>query len=364
MKKISLFIRTLAVPLMMIFALTACDDDDAVTVGTVDFNNYIESVDKTVAEPGDVITITGRNLDAVYKIMLNNENVPVVYTATFNKLEITVPSNAPLGDVITINLFFSGKGVAQRAIKIQSPPVIMAFTPSAALPGTQIRLMGREMHLATQVYLGEQQVSFTIVDDRMLTFNMPVGSTGGEIKIISATGGESFGPTELVLGQEIMIQNFDGIENYYSGRSNNGNIDVPVTVAGDFIRGNFLRLPIIDKSTSWGGNFDIYMSTLPALNYENVSFAIDIRSSKNMNISLMVQNQVNVYGKTVAVTGDWQTIVIPVKEMLEGYGNNGPGFSHAFNSITTIKIQPPAGASAGNFGESVSIDNVKFIVTQ
>ncbi len=367
MKKIHLISKFLIAPVFMLLAFSACEDEDAVTVGIEDVGHYIEGVDKEVAEPGDVITMTGSNLDKVYKVMLNTNNAVVRFEASENELKINVPSNAPLGDVITFNIFFEGKGLAQRAINLQSPPVIQGLSPAAGQPGTQITVLGRELYLATEVYLGEDQVDFEIVDDRTMTIEMPDGSTGGPIKIISETGSESLSPFDFQLGQELMVNNFDGRHDYMDAEnwSANGNLDEPVIESGDFIQGNFAMLNIVDEGTSWGGNFDLFLNDLPEEDISNISLSIDVKASTNLVTSIMVATPQStdggVSGQHHEFTTDWQTITIPLTEMQDGYGTNGDYFDYDFSSITGVKVQPPA---TENFGESISIDNVKFIISE
>lgn len=345
-----------------------CEDDETYMESKiVDMNANITNVDKNITQPGGIVTFTGKDLDKVYKIMLNTENVNVTFTATPTELKMTVPASAPLGDVITINLFFSGKGLAQRAIKIISPPTIQAFSPEAALPGTIIRLMGRELYLAQRIFVGTIQVaSFEIVDDRNLRFAMPVGSTGGIIKLVTATGGESLSATSLVLGREILINDFDNTSTFYTGISPNGNINkTPAYPTDEFPRNKFCLLTIQDFSTSWGGNVDYYFANQPAADNAKVSLLIDIKASKAMNINMMVAKGSDVWGLTRPVTTSWQTIVIPFSTMGSGYGSTIPPSPVVapFAELGMVKIQPPASAANNNFGETVSIDNIKFIIT-
>lgn len=365
MKKINIIPKFFSLVLLMSMALVSCDvENDAFTIGINDFNDRITSVDKEIAAPGDTVIMTGTNLDQVYKIMLNNDNVPVKYVATPTQLKIAIPGSAPLGDVVTVNIFFSGKGLAQRAIAIQSPPTILKVTPSAAQPGTTIKVLGKELYKAVKVYVGDVEVPFTVVDDKNLTLVLPVGFTGGAVKLVSATGSETLSQA-IVLGTEIILNDFDGTAQYFKGSSNNGNIDAKVEVTGDFPNLKYWTLPIANKASSWGGNFDLYLldAGVPVYTREQVTLAIDIKASKAMNVSIMVEDKTAaVYGLTKGITAEWQTIAIPFVDMGSGYGNNGTDPVPDFNMLKGVKIQPPAGSSSGNFGESVSIDNVRFII--
>jgi len=365
MKQILKISKYLFLALLTSWIFTGCqDEENYMAMEIIDMNYKITNVDKEIAQPGDVVTFAGTDLDQVYKIMLNTENVTVNYTATPTELKMTVPSAAPLGDVITVSLFFSGKGLAQRALRIISPPVIFSFSPAAGTPGVKVTVYGRELYLTQEIFVGTIQVpSFVLVDDRELNFTLPEGSTGGTIKLVTATGGESLSPTDIILGTEILINDFDVTSTYYKGISANGNLKNPTSTAGDFPRGHYTVLTIIDAATSWGGNVDFYLQNLPEALNEKVSLSIDLKTSKAMNVSIMVQGPANVYGLTKPITTAWQTIVIPFSEMGTGYGNGEPfGQVEAFKTLTAVKIQPPASASNNNFGETVSIDNIKFII--
>lgn len=364
MKKNHIIKMILSLYLLILFTLAGCErDNNAITIGIRDLNGNIESVDKEIAAPGDVVTFTGIGLDKVYKVMLNSENVPVSFTATTTELKVTIPSTAPLGEVITVNIFFSGKGLAQRAIAIQSPPTILKVTPSAAQPGTLIKVMGIELYKAVKVYLGDIEVTATIIDDKNITFIMPAGSTGGVIKLVSATGSETLSQP-LIPGTEVMINDFDNTSGYYNGISANGNLKNPVYPLGEFPGNNYVNLSIIDAATSWGGNVDFYLKTLPTASNDKVTLSIDVKTSKNMDVNIMVQGPGNVYGLTKPITTAWQTIVIPFSEMGTGYGSSAPfGQVEVFNTLTAVKVQPPASSSNNNFGETISIDNIKFIIT-
>lgn len=370
MKNFSFLSKILSPVILIPLLILGCEEVDTGMESRIsDMNDRITSVDKLITQPGDTVTFTGINLDHVFKVMLNTENVAVDWIATPTELAMIVPSMAPLGDVITVSLFFSGKGLAQRAITIISPPVIQAVTPSAARSGEIIRVYGRELYLAKSVYVGEVLVpTFTIVSDRILQFTNPVGSTGGLIKIVTEAGGASLSPNELLNGREILVERFtlNETSQFYSGLSPNGNMGPVADLLypeGEFPNFRFITVPIADRSTSWGGNFDLYLQNLPVADNSKVSLVLDVRASRAMNVSFMVQDPANVYGLTLPVTSTWQTIVLPFTSMGTGYGNSAPfGQVAPFNTLTAVKIQPPATAAANNFGQTISFDNVKFII--
>jgi len=370
MKKINIIPKSLSLALLAVSTIfVGCtQENDAFTIGINDFNDKIVSVDKTIAAPGDTITMTGTDLDQVYKIMLNDDNVPVTYTATATELKITVPASAPLGDAVTFNIFFKGKGLAQRVVSLQSPPTIVKVSPSAAQPGTRIKVMGIELYKAVDVYVGDLEVDFTVIDDKNLTLVLPDGFAGGAVKLVSATGSQTLSQN-IVLGTEIIINDYDGTHSYDSGVSSNGNLDLDVQETGEFPRNKFWTFTIKDNSTSWGGNVDFYTTGMPTNYTDNtiISLSIDIKLSKAMSINVMIARGGDVWGKTLALVTGWQTVVLKFSDMGSGYGSTPPtdsGFMPlpVFSAISGVKIQPPASSSNGNFGETISIDNISFII--
>ncbi|HSV88172.1 MAG TPA: IPT/TIG domain-containing protein [Bacteroidales bacterium] len=374
MKKSNIF--QLAFFLILSFPLLfwGCEEQETfMEPGIIDMNNRITSVDRQIAEPGQIVTFTGTNLHEVFHIMLNTENVPVSFTATRDTLRMLVPEASPLGDAITVNLFFSGKGLAQRALTIVSPPVIQMISPEAARPGTVLTLMGRALHLTTRVFVGAIEViGFTKVSDQVLRFTMPTGSTGGRIRLHTAAGSISESPSDLILGQVVLVHNFDVASPFYTGWSPNGNVQNPTIVSGPFPNNNFLSLEIADRSTGWGGNMDFYIQNLPVIpaeNNNNIILALDLRVSRNMNVNIMVEPQAAagaphpVYGRTLPVTTDWQTIRLPFRDMGVGYGGGAPfGEVVRFHLLRGVKIQPPATTANANFGQTVFFDNIRFII--
>ncbi|VBB48396.1 hypothetical protein TRIP_D440414 [uncultured Paludibacter sp.] len=353
--------------LSLIFSIlifSGCEDYNPMKNGIVDFNGKITGIDKTIAQPGDTVTLTGTELDKVYKIMLSDKTVPVTFMSTATELKFVVPANAPLGDVIVINIFFSGKGLAQKTIELISPPVILALSPVAAQGGTPLKILGSELYKAKKVKIGGVEASFTIVDDKQLTTTVPDGFTGGYVEIITATGAVVTSPSALIYGTEILITDFDNSSNYYSSLSSNGNMDGDKEESEAMPRGKYWTFTITDNNTSWGGNVDFYLKNLPTgFDNSKISLSLDMKLSAPLNVNVMVQGPANVYGKTSSYNAGWQTITLPFSEMGTGYGSGDPiGNVEPFNTLTAVKIQPPAGASDGNFGKTVSIDNIKFII--
>jgi len=361
--------------LMILSFLFSCEENkDPMEAGIVDMNNKITSMDKTVAEPGNIVTVTGTDLDKVFKIMLNEDIVPVVFTATSTELKFTIPSLTPLGDVVTVTFFFSGKGIAQRTLKIISPPIIMDVSPIAAHPGDIIKVAGRELHLTQSITVGglDATSSIVLIDDKLLTIEVPTGFTGGNIVITTETGGLSESPLPLILGTELLVTNVDengSITSSYGPYSN----ATGTTATEDFPRNMVYVITIVDNASSWGANCDFYLQNMPAdiggvpIDLDKVDMVADIKASKNLTINYMVgknHNPPGLWGKKINVTQTWDTYIVPFSELGEGYDNlpiTGDPLI-PFEQYTMIKWSLPARTSDNNFGETITFDNVKFII--
>lgn len=372
MKHINIKSGLILVSFLVSFLVTGCTEKETyMEPGVIDMNNRITSVDKPVTQPGDIVTVTGTGLDEVYKILLNTDNVPVAFTATATELKMTVPATSPLGDVITVSFLFSGKGLAQLPLKIISPPVIFAMAPEAAHTGDLITVYGKELYLAEIVKINDVDVTSTleINSDKIITVQAPAGFTGGNLTITTASGGITTSPYALTLGTEIMINNYDGNHHYDNGISSNGNLDNDVLETGEFPRDKYWTFTFKDNATSWGGNIDFYNTAMPATytDLTKIRMVVDIKLTKAMSVNVMIARGSDVWGKTLPLVLGWNTVVLPFSDMGSGYGSTpstDPAFMPLplFSAISGVKIQPPASASNANFGEKISVDNIKFII--
>ena len=368
------FLSKILSPVMLIpLLILGCEEvDTGMESRIVDMNYRITAIDKLAAEPGDTITFTGVNLDQVFKIMLNTDNLPITYSATPTELRMVLPAMAPLGDVNVINIFFSGKGLAQRAITIMSSSVILTTSPStASRPGDVIRVYGLELHLAQDLYVGEVKAeSFRLISDRILEFTHPAGSIGGRVKLVTAAGSEALSPDSIVLGREILVHNFNegATLNHFINWSANGNMgptDAITHTDRGFPFGRYITIPIVDRATGWGGNFDLFLQNMPNEDHARGYLYVEIMVSKRINVNVMVQNPANVFGRTFQQLEPnvWNQIRLPFAEMGTGYGSTEPfGAVPPFNTLTAVKIQPDARAVDGNFGQTVSLENVKLVI--
>lgn len=354
---------------------TACEDEvDPLETNIVDMNGKITNVSKAITEPGDSVVFTGSDLDKVYKIMLNEDIVTVNFKATASELKMFVPSATPLGEAVTVSLFFSGKGLAQRVLKIVSPPQVMALDPIAAHAGDVITLLGRELYLAKAIKLGGVDVAkFEIFDDKTLNVTVPDGFAGGDVVIVTETGREVTAPQQLILGTELLVTNIDRNGNILDNFGPYSNAEGEES-SEPFPLNKVYIIKMFDNGSSWGANCDFTLKSMPKsingvdIDLTKVEMRADIKASKkDMSINFMVgksHNPPGLWGKTIKISQEWATYVVPFDSLGQGYSGDPITDDPLipFFQYTMIKWSLPAQKEGGNLGETFTFDNVKFII--
>lgn len=366
--------KSIVVLLSLAVIMSACmDNSDPMEESISMLNENIQELDKTIASPGDIVTVTGKNLDKVFKIMLG-DNVSIVpfEAKSSTTLEFTIPTSAPLGDVVVINFFFQKQGLAQRYIEIMSPPVVLGFSPIASLGNEPCKVMGAELYKAVDVYVGDVKVDFELIDDKnFIIQNLPTITDGDLIKIIDETGAEHLSQAGFVRATEILVVDFDSESDYYTSMSPNGNMTTATEVSGLPPYNKHYSFEFKDENTSWGGNLDLYFENISSEYDDNskVWLYIDLKLSDNLKDNkktrLMVEGPANVYGEDFLVTTEWQTFKVKLSDLYTGYGNGDEvGAAPIMANLKGVKIQPPLQAAESNFGKLLFVDNVRFIVEE
>lgn len=371
MKQNRIIFRICAVLLGIVVIFASCTEDnsDPMAENIADYNSYVTALDKVIASPGDEVVVTGSNLDKVFKIMLNDNVALVPFQATSTSLTFTIPSGAPLGDVVIVNFFFSGKGLAQRSLEIMSPPRIVGFSPIASVGGEELRVMGVELYKATQVFVGATEVEFELIDDKnIIIHTLPTITDGDLVRMVDASGAEIESPSGIIRGTELLITDFDSDAGYFTSLSSNGNMDGDREEVGELPYGIYYTFDFVDNNTSWGGNLDFYFdgAQIPESYNDNtkVYLYMDIKVSDAISGRIMVEGP-NVYGDDFQFNTEWTTHKFKLSDLYTGYGNGAEqGAAPIMSGLKGVKVQPPAGADSGNFGKTISVDNIKFVVVE
>lgn len=184
-----LFSSTLA--LLLSFTLVSCFED-AEPDGIIGGNGLIPAVisfDPQTAEPGQQVTITGRDLETTNMVSFNGSEAEIVTTSA-NSVVAIVPLTATTG-AITIT---TDNGVNRFresfTVFIDGAPIVDQISPVSAQVGETITLTGSLMNAvsaisiggvqATDLQVSPNEVSFVIAEDS------PFGLT--QIEITSSVG--------------------------------------------------------------------------------------------------------------------------------------------------------------------------------
>ena len=160
--------------------------DELITVVTPAVN---EVLTLETANPGDVITITGSNLDLVVKmVMANGEEVEYTYNAD-GTITFVIPDNACFGPVCLV----TASGIEVVAVNIGAcQPEDLVATPADGLRGGDaVAITGKNLQMVSAVTLpAAGGVEFTLEANEKLTFVFPENAQSGDVVMTLKGGGE------------------------------------------------------------------------------------------------------------------------------------------------------------------------------
>ncbi|MDR0960942.1 MAG: glycan-binding surface protein [Mediterranea sp.] len=144
------------------------------------------------AKNGTTLTITGTNLDLVTSVVFAGDVTADGFTATADKLTLTIPMAAQAG-AINLNTA-SGRAVATPELTLVAP-VITGITPLSIVAGNKLTLTGTDLDLVTTVI-----------------FNTSAGAVEVPVKPASATTFEFEVPSNAVSEDVIKVRTANGTE--------------------------------------------------------------------------------------------------------------------------------------------------------
>ena len=161
-----------------------CDETITIVTPTVDAIQNLETVN-----PGDVITIKGKDLDLVVKIvMANDEEIDFTYNED-GSITFTIPDNACDGSICLV----TASGIEVVAVNIgECRPEDLTATPAENLrAGDEVAVTGKNLQMVSSVSLpGAGQVDFTLESNEKLTFVFPAEAQSGDVVMSLKGGGE------------------------------------------------------------------------------------------------------------------------------------------------------------------------------
>jgi hypothetical protein len=147
----------------------------------------IDSVSPTHALPGASVVVSGVNFSLVNSVKFAGSRADFSPALDTNhKLQVTVPLAArPGNQFITVS---NPNGEDSIPFNVDFDPVINSFSPSSASTGDLITVSGIRFTGATSAMLGSTSLTYTVVDDSTLTFNVPAGAISGAITVTTPYG--------------------------------------------------------------------------------------------------------------------------------------------------------------------------------
>lgn len=156
-----------------------------------ELNVILPSTESVIAldkkKPGDVITITGNDLNLVKKVEMPNGTL-VEFVVKDNTITFTLPENISDGAVVMIPA--SGVKVAIATIGVAVPSEVKA-TPSTGLrAGDEITLSGVNMELVTNILFPSVSSAVSPISKSVTEVKvaMPAAATSGNIILNTASG--------------------------------------------------------------------------------------------------------------------------------------------------------------------------------
>ena len=151
------------------------------------------AVSPSKVKSGEVITISGDNLDLVNSIMLPGEVWPDFENA--GTITLTVPAEAQEGD-IELHMA-NGKSVSVAYALVG--PAIASVAPNPVPAGEKIVVTGSDLDLVTEVILASDAVDFTLTGEGKLEIPVSASNLGGELALKTANGTVVTAPEEIVI---------------------------------------------------------------------------------------------------------------------------------------------------------------------
>lgn len=198
-----------------------------------------EVVDLTGKKPGDIISVSGKDLDLVESVQLPNEET-VEFTIKDNVLSFTLPEGVTDGSIVMVA--YSGVHVAIANIGMAVPSELVATPATGIKDGTEITVKGINMDLVTTVTFPgvEEPVTPASKSATEIKVTAPEGTISGDLILNTASGNTasvaittlkpevlSYNPASVAAGNNVVIngKNLDLVASVTFG----GNVKVEVT---------------------------------------------------------------------------------------------------------------------------------------
>lgn len=149
----------------------------------------IAAIDPNPVKNGEILTMTGTDLDLISGVTFGGEKVGEITSATTTKLEVKVPIDAVKGKVAFATK--SGKSLISTAELNFTKPTLTSFTPTTIMAGKEITISGQDLDLVRKVLFADNlTVNVTSANLTSLTVTVPGTAVSGKITLVAANGDE------------------------------------------------------------------------------------------------------------------------------------------------------------------------------
>ena len=162
MKKINQFIYLFVIATMALL-VSGCEDKQWGEDYDIEWPvSAITSISSDDVMIDDVVTITGSNLDKVYKVYLSEKECTVVEgSATESQIQFVVGRRATTGFLSLTNLYDREYTYEEATIKVSYPEIIVTGWPAKIVSGEAFSIEGENVDLITTVTINEQEVTIS-----------------------------------------------------------------------------------------------------------------------------------------------------------------------------------------------------------
>jgi len=145
------------------------------------------SVTPVTVKNGADITVTGTDLDLIYKVIFGGDKEGTIKAGgTATQILVTIPNDAVTGVVKFITR--AEKEVLGPTLTMITPALV-SFAPTSAKPNTDIVITGTDLDLVVDVvFTGDIKGTIGTRSETQMTVTVPVGAKTGKITLVAKNG--------------------------------------------------------------------------------------------------------------------------------------------------------------------------------
>jgi len=278
---------------------------------------------------GDIVTISGTDLDLVKKVDFGAGLIVDVTNASTSSFTVPVPMAAKGGKItlVTVN---GTQIVSSLSLTVISPnkPVITAITPSVK-PGKMMTITGTKLNLVESIYFQTnlKAVLYGVRTETSIEVYVPETAKAGNVTLTlnAFDGTVVVSPTFSVTGTDPIVDPSLMIYNFDSGLTADGGLWNGVGGLGnpaDALSGSYYEIKASNWNTGYWWFAENYIShpSVPKTGYvlkADIRLRTDIPALNDEVRIMLAGKVVNILpylkvGNVWTTGGEWKTITIPL----------------------------------------------------